>query len=152
MPTYKRDDKEFKATLAKRADALKERAVRLPEIKAFQKTPEKIVTVTIEDDGSLLFLKTDSADIFLELGDVVTRRASHVEPLHLGYRVVFHILRMFGDDTKIAQWTRDWPVVWRVNLAPIGGEVLPEVFLDRKKAIDYEVKHVNRWLAERGTR
>jgi hypothetical protein len=153
MSKYKRDDKEFKAKVAKR----------------FPKHDDSVVTATIDENGDVLFLATSANDIFLNHGTVVTKRASHVEPYHLGYRIAFHILRWFGDKTQIAEWTRNWPVVWRVNTKPVGGPILtwkdigstgggfwkdsePAIWLDRQEAIDEEIKFLNNWFLERGIR
>src|SRR5258708_3857840 len=103
---YKRRNQDFDKQLGKRWD----------EIKAFPKTQQKIVTVTIENDGTLTFLKTDSADIFFEIGETITRRASHVEPGLRYERWLFHFLRaIFGDKGRVSDWTRAWYTLWRVN-------------------------------------
>ena len=47
-------------------------------MKPFPKTERKVVTVTIDESGDLVFLRTPESDIFLELGETITRRASHV--------------------------------------------------------------------------
>jgi len=140
---------------------------------------DKIVTITIEDDGNLTFLATESADVFLELGRVVTRRASHVEPAPRYERIAFRILRtLFPDDSRVAQWTRTWNTLWRVDTRPVGGPILTyghmweedgtantipivrempmykriRYFSDRQTAIDAEVKFLNQFFAERGTK
>ena len=121
-------------------------------MKSFPKTQRNVVTVTIED-GDLVFLATDSADIFLEQGETVTRRASHVEPDNFAYRVAFTVLRsLVSDKSRIAAWTRLWPCLWRVNTAPVGGPILTERFTDRQKAIDAEIIFLNNWFLERGIR
>ena len=137
-------------------------------MKPFPKQADKIVTITIEDDGNLTFLATESSDVFLELGRVVTRRASHVEPAPYWDRQLFRILRtLFPDDSKVAAWTRTWNTLWRVNTSPVGGpilrfghvyptlnapnEVVNRIYCwgDRQQAIDAEVKFLNAWFAER---
>ena len=136
-------------------------------MKSFSKTPEIIVTVLIEEDGSLTYIKTDSADIFMSCGKTITRRASHVEPATFWSRAAFHILRRFvSDKSRIAAWTRRWGCAWRINTAPIGGPILkwkhtntwrarafPEhtaKWMDRQEAIDAEIIFLNAWFAERG--
>lgn len=143
-------------------------------MKPFPKTPKKIVTVTIEEDGTMTYLATDSADIFMDCGETITRRASHVEPYTFWPRVAFHILRRFvTDKSRIAAWTRTWTCLWRVNTAPVGGPILKLKHLpsdcgldmkntvwgndiatwsNRQDAIDAEIKFLNTWFAERGTR
>ena len=94
-------------------------------MKPFPKTERRVVTVTIDESGDLVFLRTPESDIFLELGETITRRASHVEPYALLPRLAFTALRYFvPDDSRIAAWTRDWDCSWRVNLSPIGGPIL----------------------------
>lgn len=94
-------------------------------MKAFAKQEQKVLTVTIDEDGDLIYLKTSEHDIFAEMGEVVTKRASHVEPATFWLRVAFHILRtVVSDKSRIAEWTRSWSCPWRVNTAPVGGPVL----------------------------
>ncbi len=136
--------------------------------KPFLPTPRKVVTVTIEESGNAVFLATDSADAFLEMGKVVTRRASHVEPATFWARQLFRVLRTLVSDTSaVAAWTRTWNVGWRINTKPVGGPILTwahvapskcaswmdeQVFTshNRQEAIDEEVKFLNEWFAERG--
>lgn len=138
--------------------------------KAFAKTAQNIITCTIDENGDVIFLATDANDAFLNHGDVVTKRASHVEPVQRFARVLFYILRWFGDKGRIAEWTRNWHVTWRVNTRPVGGPILrvkdvhPEIsfdhypqygeqhawWFDRQAAIDAEIKFLNEWFLERG--
>lgn len=133
--------------------------------KAFMPKRERPVhAVTIDEHGNLTYLATDANDIFLELGDVVTKRASHVEPAGFLLRVAFHILRAFGDKTRVADWTREWTCLWRVNCSPVGGTVLrvrdvpkyighPDeiaVWHNRQAAIAAEVEFLNDYFLERG--
>lgn len=138
-------------------------------LKPFPKEQQKIVTVTIDENGDVLFLATDANDIFLNDGDVLTKRASHVEPASLYERWFFHFLRLFGDKMRVAEWTRGWKCLWRVNTRPVGGPILrwghiyPNVdfvdptvrslvycWVDRQDAIDAEIKFLNVWFLERG--
>jgi hypothetical protein len=123
---------------------------------AFQKTPQKVLTVTINEDGTLEYLKTDSCDILLELGEVVTRRASHVEPAEFWPRLAFHLIRsLVNDKSRIAQWTRNWKCFWRVNTAPVGGPILRNqwgniaAWSRRQDAIDVEIEFLNDWFLQR---
>lgn len=98
-----------------------------------------ILTVTINEDGSLEYLKTDAADVLLELGEHITRRASHVEPVGWLARRWFHVVRRFvTDKSAIAAWTRTWRCEWRVDTSPVGGPVLTwnDVYtFEQKRAI-----------------
>jgi hypothetical protein len=134
-------------------------------MKPFPKTQHKIVTVTIDEQGDQVFLATDSADCFLECGEVITRRASHVEPASRYERWAFNLLRtLFSDTSAVAAWTRTWKCLWRVNTSPVGGPILtvndvlgydyaaleyPMLWLNRQDAIDAEVKFLNKFFAER---
>ena len=170
MSVYKRKDTAFNKRLANfRAES------GLRPVKPFPKTAQKMVVVTVEESGDLTFLKTDSADVFLELGAVVTRRASHVEPYFLLPRLAFTLLRMLSsDDSKIAAWTRTWACWWRVNTKPVGGPILrwsdvwgedewlrllimPQFYKvaswsNRKQAIEAEIQFLNRFFLDRGTK
>jgi hypothetical protein len=136
-------------------------------MKPFANQADKIVTITIEDDGNLTFLATESSDVFLELGTVVTRRASHVYPSNFWKRVAFRVLRtLFTDDSRVAAWTRTWDNLWRIDTSPVGGKVLlwedvcpamrrtkvgkrVAVWGVRQQAIDNEVRFLNDWFARR---
>lgn len=135
-------------------------------MKAFPKTPHKVVTITIDENGDQVFLKTDAADVFLEQGEVITRRASHVEPADLPRRIAFSLIRrLVADTSKIAAWTRNWACLWRVNTAPVGGPILTwddvswnssdrplgkfATWSNRQDAIDAEVQFLNQFFAER---
>jgi hypothetical protein len=135
-----------------------------PEPKTITPTiTPKIIALTIEEDGDLTFLNTESSKAFLEVGTAKTRRASHVEPVNVVYRVLFHALRFFGDKNKMAEWTRHWPVLWRVNTKPVGGPILtwahvypkwPEykavaTWRNRQEAIEAEIKFLNNWFVSR---
>ena len=122
----------------------------MQDIKPFAKQDEKILTVTIDENGDLVYLKTSEHDIFAELGEVVTRRASHVEPETLWLRVAFRFLRMFGDQTRVAEWTRGWQCVWLVDTRPVGGPVLEGRWTNRQEAIDAEIVFLNQFFLERG--
>ena len=120
-------------------------------MKPFRKSPEqKILTVTIDENGDVVYLKTEASDVLLELGETVTRRASHVEPDNVLLRVAFHTLRLFGDKTSLAEWTRGWQILWRVNTRPVGGPVLPGRWTDRQAAIAAEIEFLNTYFLERG--
>ena len=78
-------------------------------MKPFPKTERKVVTVTIDESGDLVFLNSPEHDVFLELGETLTARASHVEPYALLPRLLFTAIRYFvHDDSRLANWTRDW--------------------------------------------
>ena len=116
-------------------------------MKAFPKTDPKILTVTIDEDGDLVFLKTPLSDVLLELGTVVTRRASHVTPRAFLPRVGFKLLRWaFGDTGRVSEWTRTWRGPWRVDMRPVGAPVVDGDWRTRQDAIDFEIAYLNDWF------
>ena len=147
--------------------------------KAFAKTDRNIITCTIDENGDVIYLATDANDAFLNDGTEVTRRASHVEPDDFVLRVAFYILRSIsGNKNTIAEWTRNWKCLWRVNTKPVGGPILTwadvwrvkghlavlpwlpslsqynhvALWRNRQEAIDTEIQFLNDWFLERGIR
>ena len=81
--------------------------------------------------------------LLIPLGQVSTRRASHVEPVYRVKRAAFRLLRWpFGDTGRVADWPRNWRGPWQADLAPSGGPVLGP-FRNRQNAIDAEVAWLN---------
>jgi hypothetical protein len=112
---------------------------------------DKII-VSIKPDGSFDCLATKSEQLAAELAkygitlESTLRRASHVEPDSLVLRVLFHGLRrLAGEQGAVAAFTRGWPVLWRADMGPSGGPVLPGRWRDRREAIAAEIE----WLNER---
>ena len=97
-----------------------------------------------ESSGDVRFLVTDLSKDFVTKESNVSR-ASHVEPCNLVLRVVFYTLRsLFGEWGKIGDFTRRWLCLWRVNLAPVGGPIIPVDWASRQSAIDFEVNWLER--------
>jgi hypothetical protein len=133
-------------------------------MKPYPKTERKVVTVTIDESGDMVYLNTPENDIFMELGERITARASNVLPVDFWHRQAFRILRtLFGDYGRIAQWTREWSTRWYVDTRPVGGPVLCWAHLgyaglpdasdiaewdDRASAIRAEVNFLNRFFLE----
>lgn len=102
------------------------------------------VLVSIDEFGCARFLVNSDSQGLLTV-DCTVKRASHVEPVNFALRVLFYLLRfLFTDTGKVADWTRNWPCYWRVNLAPVGGPIMPADFAKRSTAIEYEVA----WLED----
>jgi hypothetical protein len=109
--------------------------------------PNQEVSVVVRDDGTVVCLDHPECKCFREMGSVKTRRASHVEPYTRGYRMSFHLLRwIFGDQGRVSDWTRSWDVLWRVNLTPVGGPILPGATILREAALRREVEWLNKNL------
>ena len=134
---------------------------------AFAPTARNIITCTIDENGDVIYLATDANDAFLNDGTEITRRASHVEPVELPARILFYVLRWFGNKGRIAEWTRNWNVLWRVNTKPVGGPILTYGDIEpryrgsevggkvvtwhqRQQAIDAEISFLNDFFLERG--
>jgi len=106
------------------------------------------VIATIREDGTLVVLDNEASHCFRDGASVRTQRASHVEPDNMVCRLVFHVLRLvFGDKGWMAKFTRYWPCLWRVNISPIGGDILAGRWRDRQAAIDAEVEWLNENLS-----
>ena len=103
---------------------------------------EHILFSVDDSTGNTKFLVNELSRSFLDDFSVI-QRASHVEPVNGILRIVFFALRaMFGEYGSMAQFTRLWPCLWRVNLSPVAGPILPTVHRDRAQAIDAEIS----WL------
>ena len=86
------------------------------------------------------------------LQNVQARRAAWVEPASGGLRLVFHLLRwLFGDQGRVATWTRRWPCRWQVDLRPVGGASGSSTFLTRDAALAYEADYVAERLGFTGS-
>ena len=119
------------------------------------------ITITIDESGDLKMLETAMAEPFKTLGTTVTKRASYVEPAPYWDRVLFTFIRaLVPDDSRLAEWTRNWNTLWRVNMKPVGGPILrwkhvapskcaawmdDQIFTTyyRQEAIDEEIKFLN---------
>ena len=106
------------------------------------------VTYIIDtESGNAVYRVTEAASP-LQLG-AVPLRASHVEPVNPLLRVIFHLLRQWlGDKGRMSEFTRAWPCLWRINLKPLDGPILPTVYYDRKQAINAEVIALNKFFIE----
>jgi hypothetical protein len=113
------------------------------------KSPEKVnqmmerFTVSVDDsNGEIKFLVSDLSKGLLDETSIINR-ASHVEPCFKPFRLAFYGLRaIFGEYGTVGQFTRLWPCLWRVNLSPINGPILPNIYRDRLQAIDAEIVYL----------
>lgn len=97
----------------------------------------------VASDGTIEYLGTGNVELTgVEL--VTVFRASHIEPVNGLVRRLFHWLRVrYGDESRVAAFTRCWPVLWRVNLSPVGGPIFGR-FIGRSEAIEAE----EQWLCD----
>ena len=103
-------------------------------------------TLIIDENGDCKMILTQTAKQ-LNLTDSPSARASHVEPVNVVLRFLFHVIRrIVRDDSATAGWTRVWPCLWRVNMSPVGAGILPVHYSNRQAAIDAEVEALNRFF------
>jgi len=95
-------------------------------------------------DGMCTFLMTEAAPV---IEGARTARASHIEPANPLLRVIFHLIRQWlGDKGRMSDFTRAWPILWRVNMQPVGGPILSTRYTNRAAAIDAEVVALNKFF------
>lgn len=103
------------------------------------------VKIHISADGSARAIYNKALAAYAERLGYTKSRVSHVEPANFCLRWCFHRLRRcFGDDGRIAGWTRNWRCRWRVNVGLLGGtiylsNVFGAPFVSRQEAIDFEI-------------
>lgn len=92
------------------------------------------ITIVIDPQGNAYFIANDSAKGFSK-----KQRVSHVLPENTIQRIAFRIIRwLVKDESKAAEWTRNWKCTWYSDLSPVKGPTF-RGFTDRKKAIEAEV-------------
>lgn len=95
------------------------------------------MVITFRNGEAQYVAHPDLAEVFV--GEVRSRRASHVEPVSPILRGAFRLIRRsVADTSRLAGWTRRWPCRWRVDLRLSGGPVFGR-FADRAAAIAAEV-------------
>lgn len=106
------------------------------------------VTIIIGADGNVFCIDSEAGRVIMEsLGVTVTQRASHVRPYFWPLRWLFCVLRWaFGDEGRIAAWTRTWNCLWYVDASPVGLGRLDGVWRNRSDAIDAEVEAINEYF------
>ena len=93
--------------------------------------------------GKTTFLVSEHTKAFIPATAPI-KRASHVEPLKLWQAYAFRLLRkVFGDEGRVANWTRDWKCMWIVDCRPTGGPLHPLIFVNRARAIEFEIEWLN---------
>lgn len=78
-----------------------------------------MTALIIHPDGRVEAVADDNArSIAAELGNMTTRRASHVLPAQPIKRAAFRMLRaLFSEQGKVAAWCRSWRGPWQVRFA-----------------------------------
>lgn len=102
-----------------------------------------MTALIIHPDGRVEAVADDIArSIAAELGNMTTRRASHVLPAHPIKRAAFRLLRsVFSEQGKVAAWCRNWRGPWQVRFASDPGTVVYS-HKSRRVCIDWEVKTI----------
>jgi hypothetical protein len=101
------------------------------------------VTLIIDSNGNCKMVMTAAAKL-LNLTESLPRRASHVYPENVWLRILFFWIRTHVSDESVwAAFTRKWPCLWRVDMYPVGGGILPTRYTNRLTAIDAEVEALN---------
>lgn len=92
---------------------------------------------------SISYLEHDSEQPLM--AGAKTQRASWILPERFLKRLAFQFIRLFGDKTVAAEWTRRWQGPWIVDLRLSGGPVVTG-FYSRDAALAYEESWVSRRL------
>lgn len=100
-------------------------------------------TIVVDENGSLTYIQDAEISFLQDLGKSSVKRASHVEPDSCLLRLLFHLLRKFGETGKISNWTRNWKCLWRVNMSPSKGPILSERWVNRQDALNAEMMWLN---------
>ncbi|WP_029523510.1 hypothetical protein [Persephonella sp. KM09-Lau-8] len=94
---------------------------------------EKII-IEIEKDGTIKGF-ADEVPNFISVKEIERKRVSRIVPKNLPLRIAFVIIRsLVSDNSKIANWTRNWKCNWIVVI----GKKQYGPFKNRTKAIEFE--------------
>jgi hypothetical protein len=78
---------------------------------------------------------------------VERKRVSYIYPQNFILRAIFKMLRkLFGDDVKIAKWTRNWKCLWQVEILDGKEKIVFKGFQNRKDAVKFEKDYILRTL------
>lgn len=105
---------------------------------------EQEIIITVDEQGTTTHLVDHPLTEYPR--NATVKRASHIEPADPFLYAIFLIIRQwFGDDSKLADWTRSWKCLWVVDLSPVGGPC-NQWFIDREQAIRYEIRWLNQFF------
>lgn len=78
----------------------------------------------------------DLPEDLARLGEVKRERASHIIPFNQPQRCAFRLLRrLFGEDGRVAAWTRTWRCRWQAIIIA-NGETFEHC--NRQKCLEWE--------------
>jgi len=103
-----------------------------------------IIKVTIDEDTAEVKYLISAESPLLILPDSSVQRASNIIPANMFLRTIWYALRMFGDDTVLARFTRSWRCKWLIDFSPIGQGILNVQWESRESAIAFEVDYLER--------
>jgi hypothetical protein len=104
----------------------------------------KITVISHHGNDGSQCLKNGEVDLAVLGGNVKTRRASFILPVHPIKRRAFKALRwMFGDKGKVAAWTRRWRGPWEAYIIATGES---KVFPRRISCLLWEEQRINAYL------
>lgn len=89
------------------------------------------------------FIEGDIPLAFPQLTTGKLRRATHILPMSFFLRSLFILLRrLFGDNGRVAAWTRRWRCNWLVDFSPLGRDQRHGPFRSYADAVEYEQEEV----------
>jgi hypothetical protein len=91
------------------------------------------------------FKNSPLKSIFENSNIVERKRVSYIYPQNFILRAVFKALRkLFGDNGRIAEWTRNWKCRWQVEILDENKseKKIFKGFKDRKTAIEFEKNYI----------
>ena len=92
--------------------------------------------ITIQPDGTVEAVDAERVGGIDFLGETTKRRVSRIEPLRPVRRAVFRALRRaFGDEGRVAAWTRTWRGPWKATILATGEQ---HVALTREACVEWE--------------
>jgi hypothetical protein len=117
---------------------MNEKEKQITEVKIFI-TNGKIEI--FEDELKTSFLK----EIFKDTIEIDRKRVSYIYPQNFMLRQVFLIIRrIFKNNEKIIEWTRNWKCLWQVEILDGKEKTVFKGFQNRKDAVKFEKDYILR--------
>jgi hypothetical protein len=117
---------------------MNEKEKQITEVKIFI-TNGKIEI--FEDELKTPFLK----EIFKDMIEIDRKRVSYIYPQNFMLRQVFLIIRkIFKNNEKIIEWTRNWKCLWQVEILDGKEKTVFKGFQNRKDAVKFEKDYILR--------
>jgi hypothetical protein len=117
---------------------MNEKEKQITEVKIFI-TNGKIEI--FEDELKTSFLK----EIFKDAIEIDRKRVSYIYPQNFMLRQFFLIIRrIFKNNEKIIEWTRNWKCLWQVEILDGKEKTVFKGFQNRKDAVKFEKDYILR--------